>query len=94
MILFRNSIAVFLNNAANPDLKFEKFLKFMVFKEPPFLISRLKFLFFSQNMVDGHLLLVSPLSFMILFLNSIAHFSINAASPDSFKSQNQLNSNP
>ena len=54
MILFRNSIAVFLNNAANPDLKFEKFLKFMVFKEPPFLISRSKFLFFSQNMVDGH----------------------------------------
>ena len=47
-------MAVFLNNAVNPDLKFEKFLKFMVFKEPPFLISRSKFLFFSQNMVDGH----------------------------------------
>ena len=55
MILFRNFIAVFLNNAVNPDLKFEKSLKFMVFKELPFLISRSKFLFFSQNTVDGHL---------------------------------------
>ena len=94
MIVFRNSIAVFLNNAGNSDLKFEKFLKFMVFKEPPFLISRSKFLFFFTEYGRWSSLPISPLSFMILFLNSIAHFLNNAVSPDSSKLQNQMNSNP
>ena len=83
MILFRNSISVFLINSANPDSWIAQFSKFVVFKQTPFFNSRSKFLYCFTEYARWSSLLVSPLSFVILFLKSIAEFWINAASSDS-----------
>ena len=73
MILFRNSIAVFLNNAANPDLK-SRIPKIHGFQRAAIFDFTIEIFIFFTEYGRWSSLLISPLSFMILFLNSIAHF--------------------